>query len=65
MICVFLIVITMMGLLTACSGGKCGLCGKKSDKLHKTYNPYVVQKQEIKVCDACYESMGLGEMFLP
>ena len=62
-ICVMLVVITMMCLLTAC-GGKCALCGKQSGNLHKTYDPNVVIKQEIKVCDECYASMGGGEVFL-
>ena len=62
-ICVFLIAITMMGLLAAC-GGKCALCGEQSGNLHKTYDPNAMAKREIRVCDKCYESMGGGEVFL-
>ena len=57
MLCLVVLILAMMLLLTACSS-KCALCGEKiSGKKYTTYNPYVMTRQEIVVCEDCYNEI--------
>ena len=52
------LILAMMLLLTACSS-KCALCGEKiSGKKYTTYHPYAATKQEIDVCEDCYNEIN-------
>lgn len=61
LICVILLVACLVSVLTACGSLTCGLCGEWIfGGGHKTYNPYLMEKRTIYVCDDCY-SEHFGE----
>lgn len=58
LVCLLLLVVTLATMLSACTL-RCQKCGKPfPGKTHKTYDPNLVYKVEIEVCEDCYKEMG-------
>ena len=58
LVCMLLLVVTLATMLSACSL-TCARCGEAlSGKSYKTYDPNLIQKVEIEVCEDCYKEMG-------
>lgn len=56
-LCVLLAVV-LFGLLAACGNSTCALCNEKKDeKMYKIYHPYLITKQEVSVCEDCYNAL--------
>ena len=54
LICVFLLVVMLASLLTACGKFECDLCGEeKSGKKHKEE----LLGEEIVICNDCYKEL--------
>ena len=48
----------LFSLLTACGNSTCALCNEKKDgKMYKIYHPYLERKQEVSVCEDCYNAL--------